>query len=216
MEQVEGFTISATSAAAPGKARKDFEKGVEQEKKGKLDDAQRKLESAVAAYSNYAVAWVELGRVQNQKHDIAAAKASFEHAMTADTKLLTPYQELARLALAEKDWAQLDTMTDKLLELNPVSFPEYWYYNAAANYFLQRLPDSEKSARQGLHVDTQHRIPKLEYLLATVLSDKHSYQEAAQHMRMFVRLMPPGPETDAAQKQAERLEQLSAKAEIPR
>jgi tetratricopeptide (TPR) repeat protein len=214
MDQVEGFTISATSAAAPSKAKKDFEKGVEQAKKGKLEEAQRELENAVAIYDHYAVAWVELGRVQAKQQNVAAAKGSFERAIAADAKLLTPYQELARMAMIAKDWAQLDSMTDKLLELNPVSFPEYWFYNAAANYYLRRLPDCEKSARQGLHIDTQHHIPKLEYLLATVLSDKHSYQEAAQHMRNFVRLMPPGAETDDAQKQAEKLEQLSAKADV--
>src|SRR5262249_31679467 len=131
-------------------------------------------------------------------------------------KYLTPYQEMARMALAEKDWAQLDSVTDKLLELNPVSFPEVWFYNAAANYYLQRMPDCEKSARQGLHVDTQHHVPKLEYLLAAVLSDKHLYQEAAQHMRNFVRMLPPGAESDAAQKKVEQLEQLSAKAEPPK
>ena len=215
MEQVEGFTISATSAAAPSKAKKDYEKGLDQAKKGKFEEAQHKFESAVAAYPNYAVAWVELGRVQNEQHAADAARASFEHAIAADSKFVTPYQELARLALAEKNWAQLDAITDKLLELNPISFPEIWFYNAAANYYLQRLPDCEKSARQGIHVDAQHHVPKLEYLLAAVLSDKHNYQEAAEHMRNFVRLLPPGAENDAAQKQAEKLEQLSAKAEPP-
>ena len=103
MEQVEGFTISATSAAAPSKAKKDYEKGLDQAKKGKFEEAQHKFESAVAAYPNYAVAWVELGRVQNEQHAADAARASFEHAIAADSKFVTPYQELARLALAEKN-----------------------------------------------------------------------------------------------------------------
>ena len=51
MEQVEGFTISATSAAAPSKAKKDYEKGLDQAKKGKFEEAQHKFESAVAALS---------------------------------------------------------------------------------------------------------------------------------------------------------------------
>ena len=216
MEQVEGFTISATSAAAPPKAKKDHEKGLELARKGKFDEAQRKFESAVALYPDYAVAWLDLGRTQKEQHDSQAAKASFERAVAADPKFVTPYQELAALALAEKNWTEVDRITDKVLELNPISFPEIWFYNAAANYYLQRLPDCEKSARQGLHVDTQHHVPKLEYLLAAVLSDKHAYQEAAQHMRNFVNLLPAGAENEAAQKQAERLEQLSAKAEPPK
>ena len=68
--------------------------------------------------------------------------------------------------------------------------------------------------RRGLRVDSHHRIPKLELLLAAVLSDRHSYQEAAQHMRNFVNLLPPGAESDDAQKKVHQLEQLSAKAEV--
>lgn len=214
MEQVAGFTISATSAAAPPKARKDYEKGTEQFRKGKFDEAQKKLEEAVSLYPNYAVAWVELGRAHVQKHNASGAKEAFQRAISADSKLVTPYEELARLALAEKDWTQLDAATDKLLELNPVSFPEYWFYNAAANYYMQRSRDCEESARRGLRIDTQHRIPKLEFLLAAVLSDRHLYQEAAEHMRNFVHLLPPGAELDAAQKKAQQLEQLSAKADV--
>ena len=85
MEQVAGFTISATSAAAPPKARKDYEKGTEQFRKGKFDEAQKKLEEAVSLYPNYAVAWVELGRAHVQKHNASGAKEAFQRAISADS-----------------------------------------------------------------------------------------------------------------------------------
>jgi len=59
--------ISATTALAPEAARKALEKGQEQQQKGKLDDAQKSLEKAVAMYPSSAAAWFELGRVQLQK-----------------------------------------------------------------------------------------------------------------------------------------------------
>ena len=41
LKNVEGFTISATTAQAPGAARKALEKGQQQEQQSKWDDAQR-------------------------------------------------------------------------------------------------------------------------------------------------------------------------------
>ena len=60
----EGSTVSATTLAAPKDARKAYEKGLDAEKKNKLPDAQANLEKAVAAYPKYALAWMELGKVQ--------------------------------------------------------------------------------------------------------------------------------------------------------
>src|SRR5437667_11895118 len=67
--EVQGFTVSATSAQAPNGARKAFEKGRDQQKKQKRDDAQRSFEKAVEIYPKYAVAWFELSRVQLRKND---------------------------------------------------------------------------------------------------------------------------------------------------
>src|SRR5437667_9465767 len=62
--EVQGFTVSATSAQAPNGARKAFEKGRDQQKKQKWDDAQRSFEKAVEIYPKYGVAWYELGWVK--------------------------------------------------------------------------------------------------------------------------------------------------------
>ena len=99
---VEGFTISATSAMAPGKAKKLYEQGRDDEKKNKLDAAREKFSKAVEVYPKYAVAWFELGRVQMQKNDPEAAKNSFHQAIAADHTYVSPYQELAQIAVQAK------------------------------------------------------------------------------------------------------------------
>ena len=57
----------------------------------------------------------------------------------------------------------------QFLALNPVDFPDAWLRNALGNYYLQNLNEAEKSARQGMKVDDQHQVPKLEYLLGVIL-----------------------------------------------
>jgi tetratricopeptide (TPR) repeat protein len=209
---VEGFTISATSAMAPGKAKKLYEQGREDEKKNKWDAAQEKFAKAVEVYPKYAVAWYELGHVQMQKKDVEGAKNSFHQSIAADRTYISPYEQLAQIAVQEQQWKNLLDTTDELLRLNSVSFPQYWLYNSIASYFLKDFDKAEKSAEAGMQIDPKHQVPKLEYILGMVLVQKHDYPNALLHVRNYIRLVPNGPDLEVAQKQITELERLSASA----
>jgi tetratricopeptide (TPR) repeat protein len=212
---VQGFTISATTAAAPASARKALEKGQQQQKQGKWDDAQKSLEKAVAIYPKFAAAWFELGRVQLQRNDPPGARHSFQQSIAADSKYLNPYLGLTQLAQREQNWQELAEVSDRLLVLNPVSFPNVWFSNSLANYFLRSFAVAEKSARRGLQLDTEHRVPKLEYLLGMVLLKKPDYQGAAQHLRAFLSLTTQPAEVAEVQKKLDEIGRLSAPANLP-
>jgi outer membrane protein assembly factor BamD (BamD/ComL family) len=206
---VEGFTISATSMMAPGKAKKLYDQGREEEKKNKWDAAQEKFSKAVQIYPRYAVAWYELGRVQIQRKDVAGAKNSFHQSIAADRTYISPYEQLAQIAMQAKQWKDLSDDTDEMLRLNSVSFPQYWLYNAIASYFLQNYDKSQKSAQAGLNIDPKHRVPKLEYILGMALAEKHDYPNALLHVRNYIQLAPHAPDVELAQKQVAELERLS-------
>ena len=209
---VEGFTISATTALAPEAARKALEKGQEQQQKGKLDDAQKSLEKAVAMYPKFAVAWFELGRVQLQKNDPASARTSFQQSLAADSKYVNPYRGLTQIAQREQRWQELIETSEKLLALNPVSFPDAWLSNALGNYCLRNFDAAEKSARRGLEMDVEHRVPKLEYLLGLTLLKRSAYADAAQHLRAFLSVATNPADIAESQKQLNETVRLAAAA----
>ncbi|HKS72561.1 MAG TPA: tetratricopeptide repeat protein [Terriglobales bacterium] len=207
--KVEGLTISATTAAAPGPARKAYEKGCKHEAKNEWDQAEESLKKAVEVYPRYAIAWFELGRVQQHQNDAEAARHSFQQSIGADPGYANPYRNLAQLAAIAKQWTEVVELTTKLLALNAVNFPDAWFLNSVAHYEQQHLEDAEKSARQGLRIDADHHIPKLEFLLGVVLADRHNYDEAVVHLRRYLQLIPAGNEADTIRKQLSQFEQLA-------
>jgi len=212
LAQVEGTSISVTSALAPSDAKKALEKGREEEKKGKFDQAQQSLEKAVQIYPKYASAWFELGQVQMLKKDPVSAKHSFEQAVAADPKYVNPYNRLAQLAFEAKQWPQVIETTDKLLALNPVNFPFAYFFNAVANYYQKDFDAAEKSARRGIRVDDDHQVTKLQYVLGMILLQKRDYPHASEAMEKYLQLAKQPAEVEQAKKQLGEITRLSTGA----
>jgi tetratricopeptide (TPR) repeat protein len=223
LAHVDGTSISVTSALAPVPARKAFEKGLEQEKKGKWDEAQKSFQKAVEIYPRYATAWYQLGRLQLRNHalnplptdDTRPAKHSLEQAVAADPKYVSPYEGLAQLAMEARDWPSVVDLTAKLFSLNPVDFPDAYYYNAVGNYYLKNFDDAERSALQGVRVDGAHQIPRLQYLLAMILVQKQNYQAAAEHMQLYLSLAKEPGDVELGKKGVAEIEKVSASAAQP-
>lgn len=213
--QVEGMTVSATSAMAPKEAQKAYEKGHEKASKQKWDEARQQLTKAVEIYPRYAAAWFDLGRVQLQSNDVVSARRSFEQSVAADPKYVNPYRGLAELETREQKWPELVTVTGQLLALNPVNFPDAWLRNALGNYYLHNYKEAEKSARQGMKVDDQHQVPRLEYLLGVILIQTHDYPEAATHIQNYLKVATEPAEIEQAQKQLTEITRVSASVGDP-
>jgi tetratricopeptide (TPR) repeat protein len=193
-------TLSTNTAKAPPEALKEYDKGLEEKKKGNLDAAHQRFQKAVDAYPQFSLAWLELGRIQVQQKDVAAARTSFRQSISSEAKLMGPYQELAQLAARDKQWHEVVDNTEQLLKLNSTSYPEFWFYNCVAKFQLGDLEGAEKSAIEGTKIDADHRIPKMEYVLGAILLQKHDNSGAAEHLREYLRLTPNGPDAADAQK----------------
>jgi tetratricopeptide (TPR) repeat protein len=210
LANVEGVTISATSAMAPNNAKKAYEKGLNEARKEKWENAEKELWKAVDIYPKYASAWYHLGNVQQKQKNFDAARNSYSQSLAADSRFVAPYQQLAEIYAREQKWPQVVDATDRLLRLNPVEFPQAWYYNAVGNYQLHNVPAAEKSIRETLAADTAHRISKAEYLLGLILAAKHDLTGAAEHLRAYIKLAPDAPEIDKVKQQLAEMEQATS------
>lgn len=207
---VQGTSISITTALAPKKARKAYEKGMQLAAKGKLDESEKHLQEAVDEYPKYALAWYHLGRMQAAAHDAAAARKSFEAAIAADNKYVSPYDGLALLAAQANNWQEAADRSKQAVYLNPVEYPSSWFYNALANYNLKHPDLAEKSAKEVVKLDGAHRLPQVETLLAQLCADRADYAGAAQHLQAYLQLQPNAPNAAELRQQLAKLRESLA------
>jgi regulator of sirC expression with transglutaminase-like and TPR domain len=79
-----------------------------------------------------------------------------------------------------------------------------------AQFNLRNMEEAEKSAREALKLDPQHRIPKLEHLLGVILANKADYAGAAAHMKNYIERAPDAADIDTVRKQLVEIEKLLA------
>jgi len=212
---VEGTFISVTSMMAPKAAKKAYEHGLESLLKNKPDDATKDFEKAVALYPQYAVAWVDLGKLRLEKGSVGPAREALTKAMGADPKLVAPYVELGLLAAKEANWQETAKYLDRAVELDPVDFPQAWYADAVANYNLLKYDAAEKSARAAVKLDPKHLNPRSGYLLGLVLTEKHDYAGAAAELTTYIKVAPNAPDLARAKSQLEELTKQASAAHQP-
>jgi tetratricopeptide (TPR) repeat protein len=190
LANVEGSAVSATTLQAPRPARRAYQRALLYLQKDNLSEAGKQLLKAVQIYPNYAAAWHALGKIQERNGDVDLARNSFAKAIAADARFTSPYPKLAELEANAGDWAKVADITRRLLKLDAVDYPMAYLYNAIANLKLGQFDSAEKSARTGEKLDTSHRYPQLEQVLAIALGRKRDYAEAAIHLRSYLLLAP--------------------------
>jgi len=222
--KIKGMTLSAIPYKAPKDARRAYEKGLQAERNDKLADARKYFETAVEIYPSSANAWFQLGTVLQKENQKDAARKAYTQATTIDTRFLPPYLSLASMAYQTGNWTEvlnltghildLDPLnhaavTSYILDLDPLNYADAYFYNAVANYNLNKIEDAEKSGLKAEHLDLRTRFPQLHLLLAEIFARKNNYAMAISEIQTYLELAPHAKDADQVREQLANLEKLN-------
>ena len=127
------------------------------------------------------------------------ANRAHGEAIKIDSKFISPYGQLAMMAVVQQKWEDVALYTSQLLKLNPYLSPEIYFYSAVANYNLHKIDVAETHARQAAKLDAQHKTPRINHLLGLIQAQKQDYKDAAENMRIYLKFSPDA--SDAAEVQ---------------
>ena len=207
-----GESVSMTTLAAPPEARAAYDKGVRAYNKQKLPEAQKNLEKAVEIYPQFAAAWYSLGVCLGLRNDPGGAAAAYRRSIEADPKYPEPYVQLVAVELNASKWEEAADVSGKVIHLDPQHFPEAYLYNSVANLQLLKFDLAERSAREALRTDTEHKFPKAEQMLGLALANEGDYAGARSHLTAYLALEKNPTEIALGRKQLAVIEQQASEA----
>lgn len=209
MAKVQGTLASVTNMQAPKAAKKALERAQRALQKRHFEEAEKDLKTALKVYPAYAAAWLALGEVYQRQQRNQEARTAYTEAISADRRFVSPYIQLARLAAQEQNWKEVADFTDRALELDPLDFPEGFFFNSLAYYSQNKLDIAERSARKALRLDSFHRIPQVYLILAYILRQKQDIAGAAEQLRNHLKFAPATALADRVRSQLQELENSS-------
>jgi tetratricopeptide (TPR) repeat protein len=187
-----------TAPSGPSKeARRAFEKAAAALKAKQADEAIRDYQQAVTLFPGYAEAWYGLGKLLIGRQQPDAARNAFEAAIHADPKYADAYMALAMLEHAAGRWKQLAAVTEELLRIDAIDFPQAWLLNAVGNYNSRNFAAAEKSAREAERLDTRGKFPETWRLLGLILAQRGDFAGEADQFRQYLAAVPSGPDSEA-------------------
>jgi tetratricopeptide (TPR) repeat protein len=206
----QALSVSATTLAAPSNASKAYEKGMAAIREQKWENAQKELTKAVEAYPKFAIAWFELGVLRQARNDITGAAVAWKEALKSDPRYVKPYEVLAALAERQQNWADSEKYSHEWIQLAPEDFPAAYLYNAIASAQLTKMEQAETSARKGILLDKERKIPRLNYVLGLILMQKKEFSESAKCLRTYLELAPNAKDAAIVHDQLTKIEAAAA------
>jgi tetratricopeptide (TPR) repeat protein len=211
----EGYKVSVHELKVPGKARREFEKGMERLQKKDVAGSLEHFKEATHAFPNYYEAYYQIGvaNLELRRGDEA------EHALQRAIDLSGGGYAEAQFALGallcdRQAYADAERLLRRAIEVDANSWKGHFFLGQAL-FGQNKLAEAEKSAREVLL--RRSDIASAYILLGNIHIRRQEFALAIKDLDTFLNMKPQGPTSDrarevraAAQKVASRLEQAVA------
>jgi tetratricopeptide (TPR) repeat protein len=174
----------------PKKALKEYERGVEAERKGKHDEAIARYLAALGISPEYYPAHNNLGSLYLGKADFKGAEEQFQEVIRLDQNDAQAYFNLGNVLMLTGRYPESERALTSGLQRRP---------DSAFGSFLQgslfgrtgKLTEAEKSLRTALHLDSTMWQAHLQLINLYLQQDRR--QDAISELQAFLKAFPSVP-----------------------
>lgn len=186
--------VSAALAAVPDKARKLYDRGVEEARNEEPAKAANSLKEAVALYPNFPLALNELGVQYLKLRQVNKAVEVLKEACKLSPEAAPARLNLGIALLETKQFAPAEEQLRESLKLNNSSPTAHMYLGIS---LLRQAKYDE--AEKELLTATQANVAQLSmanYYLGGIYWRKKDYTRAAEQLEKYVASTPNAPDAD--------------------
>ena len=186
LSRVRSPVISAVALAVPTNAQYEYVQACVALSKGKNDSAEKHLRKAVQIYPQYPAAWVTLGQLLAAENHTAEARTACFQASAVEPNYVPAFLCLAEIAAWGEAWGDVLQFSLRAIQLDPITTPISYEYNADANLRRNRLDEAEKSALRAGEIDKDNQDPRIHFLLAQIYEAKGDRVKEIVQLRLYL------------------------------
>jgi len=186
--------VNAALAAVPEKARKLYERGVQQSRSDEVAKAAETLKEAVALYPNFPLALNELGVQYLKLRQIGKAVEVLNEAVRLDPDAFAARLNLGVALLESRQFSGAEEQLREALKRNSSAATAHMYLGIAV-LRLDKFDEAEKE----LLIATQANASQLSmanYYLGGLYWRKQDYPRAVEQLEKYLLLSPNAPDTE--------------------
>jgi predicted Zn-dependent protease len=178
----------------PGKAMKEYEKGMDRHRKNQCGQAMEYFQKAVALYDRFADAWLELGNCSRQLNRLDEAETYLIRAVRHSSKINSAIA-LSNLYVASRRHDDSRRILEEAIKRHPTEGD--LFFALSRTYFEQgRMREAEAS---GLEAHSRgHRLPDVHLLLAKIYLESGNRHGLVTQLESFIAESPDGPASQQA------------------
>jgi Tfp pilus assembly protein PilF len=199
-------TLEARDAAAPPKARKEYEiaRQLFQENKPG-EEGIRHLKKAIQIYPDYASAYVLLAMANIGENKTDEAQTNLDKAIQLDPKFAEAYFTLGMLQNHQKKYPEAEKSLSQGLELNP-NAPQGHYELAKTYWSMGKWQDAEPHAAKALELKPD--LAAAHVVMGNISLRKQDPEAALKEFHEYLRLEPNGPMAGGVQQMITKIEEV--------
>jgi tetratricopeptide (TPR) repeat protein len=207
--------VSQMRERFPKKAIQDYEKALEEKKKGQTDKAIKLLEEAIHIAPTFYHAHNNLGILYHMLKRYADAEKEYRRARELNVKNVQPLINLGSLYIEESDSRKsegedvvgklLDQALDILeqaVKLDSHSAMAY-YYLGSANYKSSFLEEAEAALKKALELDSRLTMSRL--MLVNVYMKQNRWRSVLEHLDVYLQENPKANDRAAIEEMRARV-----------
>ena len=207
-EDRDVIDISQMKENLPKKAVQEYEKAIDEKKRGKLENAVKLLESAVRLAPNFYHAHNNLGSLYQSLKRYPEAEKEYTRSRELNAKSERPLVNLGSLYIEEAELQKEDAeLTGRILDqaldaleaavkLNPRSAPAYLLLGTA-NYKSSFLEEAEAAFKKA-H-DLNPNLTRIHLLLANIYVRQQKWHEVIDETDTYLKENPKAPDRAAVE-----------------
>jgi len=193
----------------PKKTLKEFDKGVEADHRGKIDDAIEHYQRALTYSPNYYPAHNNLGSDYLSRQQFADAQPQFEAALKVNQNDFEAYFNLANLLLLTQRYPEAEHQISEGLQRQPDS--AFGRFLEGSLYSRTNRPElAEKSLLGALQIDP--RMSQAYLQLVNLYLQQKRTPEAIAQLESYLKAFPDSPYSQKARETLKRLQGSSGAA----